>query len=263
MIFKNPPKKSLGQNFLIDGNIRRKIIDSCQISKKDNIVEIGPGTGLLTKGLVLLAKSVIAVEKDSKLCEQLSNLLKDYNNLKIINADFLKYKIKGKNIKVVGNIPYYITSPIIEHLVNQKYKIDSIYITIQKEVAERIVAKPGGKDYGSFSIFVQYHFMPQIKFIIKKTCFSPQPKVDSAFLELKVRKDPAVRVKSEELFFKIIRAAFSQRRKMISNTLKTFLDTHQINNLKGEIGTMLTYRPECLSMQDFAKIADFVLKFSL
>ncbi|MDP2938988.1 MAG: 16S rRNA (adenine(1518)-N(6)/adenine(1519)-N(6))-dimethyltransferase RsmA [Candidatus Omnitrophota bacterium] len=252
------PKKQLGQNFLIDDNIRRKIIQACNLSKEDNVLEIGPGLGKMTKDLVILAKDVIAVEKDKRLTLYLCELFKDYKNLKILNQDILKYKIKTKNTKIMGNIPYNITSPIIEHFINQKEKISVIYITIQKEVGERIVASPGTKDYSSFSLFVQYHTIPEIKFLISRGCFKPQPRVDSCFLELSIRDIPAVKVKNEELFFKIIRTCFNQRRKMISNTLKKIITAQKITELSQQTGINPSNRPEDLSLEEFGRIADFV-----
>ncbi len=246
------PRKSLGQNFLSDDNIKSKIIQACNLTNEDFILEIGPGTGVLTKELVRLAKNVVAVEKDVKLFQILCQTLGEYPNLSIVNQDILKFQIAHNNTKVIGNIPYNISSPLIEHLLNQKEKISVIYISLQKELAQRIIAKPGGKEYGSLSLFVQYHTIPTIKFIIKRGSFRPRPKVDSAFIELVVRKTPAVSVKDEELFFKIIRTAFGQRRKMISNTLKEIIGAEKIC----QTGISPSIRPEDLSLQDFARLAD-------
>ncbi len=245
------PKKHLGQNFLTDNHIKTKIIAACQLENDDNVLEIGPGKGILTQEIVTSVKSVIAVEKDKKLFEYLEGKLKDYKNLTLINEDILKFKLKQNNTKVIGNIPYNISSPLIEHLINQKQKICSIFISLQKELAERIVATPGSKVYGSFSLFVQYHTEPQIKFFIKKGSFHPSPKVDSAFVELKIREIPSVKVKNEELLFKIIRTSFNQRRKMISNTLKRFLSADKIS----QIGIEPSKRPEQLGLEEFAKLA--------
>jgi len=250
------PKRSLGQNFLIDDNIKRKIIQACQLSLDDNVLEIGPGLGVLTEEIVKVVKSITAVEKDTRLWAQLKDKFKDFPNLKLLNQDFLKFKLNRKFSKVIGNIPYNISSPIIEHLINQKDKINAVYISLQKELAERIVAKPGNKDYGSFSLFVQYHCQPEIKFIIRKGCFRPQPKVDSAFMELTIRKTPKVLVKDEQLLFKIVRTAFGQRRKMIVNTLRNFIPRDEISHT----GIDPNCRPEELSLEDFAKIAEFIVK---
>lgn len=246
------PRKSLSQNFLIDDNIKAKIIQTCNLSKDDNVLEIGPGKGVLTKELIRLAKSVVAVEKDVRLFQMLCQTLGEYLNLSLVNQDILKYRISQSNTKVIGNIPYNISSPLIEHLLEQRDKISVIYISLQKELADRIIAKPGGKDYGSFSLFVQYHTIPAIKFIIKKGSFKPRPKVDSAFVELLIRKTPAVSVKDEELFFKIIRVAFGQRRKMISNTLKEIIGAEKIC----QIGISPSIRPEDLSLEDFGRLSN-------
>lgn len=244
------PKKSLGQNFLADDNIKSKIIQACNLTIEDFILEIGPGKGVLTRELVGLAKNVVAVERDAKLFQLLCQTLGEYPNLSLVNQDILKFQITHHNTKVIGNIPYNISSPLLEHLINQKDKISVIYISLQKELAERIIAKPASKAYGSFSLFLQYHTIPAIKFIIKRGCFRPQPKVDSAFVELTIRKTPAVKVRDEELFFKIIRTAFGQRRKMISNTLKEFISSEKIC----QTGISPSIRPEDLSLEDFAKI---------
>lgn len=249
------PRKSLGQNFLTDKHIKTKIIAACQLNCDDNVLEIGPGKGILTQDIVTSVKSLIAVEKDKKLFEYLGGKFKDCKNLTLVNDDILKFKLKQNNTKVIGNIPYNISSPLIEHLINQKNKISAIYISLQKEFAERLVANPGSKVYGAFSLFVQYHTEPQIRFFIKKGSFHPVPKVDSAFVELKVRETPAVKVKKEELLFKIIRAAFNQRRKMISNTLKRFLSSAEIS----KTGIKPNKRPEELSIEDFAKIEEVVV----
>jgi 16S rRNA (adenine1518-N6/adenine1519-N6)-dimethyltransferase len=258
MIDKSFAKKSLGQNFLNDDNIKKKIIDVCSLSQRDNVLEIGPGLGVLTGEIAKRVKSLIAIEKDTRLYKYLLELLKDCKNLTLINEDILKFKITKKLSKVIGNIPYNISSPLIEHLINQKDKIGIIYISLQKELAERIIAKPGSKHYGSFSLFVQYHTLPKIKFIIKKGSFRPKPKVDSVFIELFIRKAPAVKVKNEELLFKIIRNCFNQRRKMISNTLKDLLSIEEILRIHKQIGVDPHIRPENLSLEDFAKIANFL-----
>ncbi|MDD2653809.1 MAG: 16S rRNA (adenine(1518)-N(6)/adenine(1519)-N(6))-dimethyltransferase RsmA [Candidatus Omnitrophica bacterium] len=246
------PRKSLGQNFLIDDNIKVKIIQACNVSSEEFVLEIGPGKGALTQELVKLAKGVVAVEKDVRLFQMLCQTLGGYLNLSLVNQDILTYRISQSNTKVIGNIPYNISSPLIEHLLMQKDKISVIYLTLQKELAERIIAKPRTKAYSSFSIFVQYHSVPTIKFIIKRGSFRPRPKVDSAFVEFVIRKTPAVTVKDEEFFFKIVRAAFGQRRKMISNTLKGLVDQEKIC----QTGISPSIRPEDLSLDDFGRLAN-------
>lgn len=243
------PKKHLGQNFLVDQNIQKKIIACLELIKSDTVFEIGAGKGEITRQIAASAKKVLAVEIDKDLCTILEQNLQECPNVKIICQDILNLNLNlilsGTKAKVFGNIPYYISSPIIEHLFKYSDKIDSIFLTVQKEFAQRLVAKPGGKIYGSFSCFVQYYTQPSIEFIIKKGCFHPVPKVDSAFVKLDVRKAPAVKVKDEELLFKIIRTAFGQRRKMLRNSLKGLVPLEKMpQNL----------RPEELSLADFAKL---------
>ncbi len=250
-------KKSLGQNFLIDNNIREKIIHACNLLENETVLEIGPGDGRLTEAIAGRAKKVIAIEIDKNLCEILKKKFSE-SNIRVICADILKFdfrEIKEK-IKVVGCLPYYISTPIISQLLEQKEKLTAVYICLQKELAQRLVSKPGTKEYGAFSLFAQYHTQPRILFHIKKHCFKPVPKVDSSFLELKIRENPAVKVKDEKIFFDIIHAAFQQRRKTIVNALASLiskerllpiLEGHKIDKLR---------RPETLSLEDFAGISN-------
>jgi 16S rRNA (adenine1518-N6/adenine1519-N6)-dimethyltransferase len=219
------PKKSLGQNFLIDKNIQKKIISACLLSSADTVLEIGPGRGELTSLLVDKVKKIYAVELDNGLYSFLKERFKDQSNLRLANEDILKYNlkkklIKEKNIKVIGNLPYYISTPIIEHLFQFRDKIQEMFFMVQKEFAYRIVASAGSKRYGSLSCFIQYYTEPKINFLVKKGSFLPQPKVDSAFISLRVRKRPKVEVEDENRLFKVIRTAFSQRRKTLKNSLK-------------------------------------------
>jgi len=253
-----PAKKSLGQNFLTDDNIRRKIISSCNILDSETVLEIGPGKGALTQELVINAKSVIAVEKDTRFFEFLSEVFKGYRNLTLINQDILKFTILEKNTKVIGNIPYNITSPLIEHLFSQKKMISVIYLCLQKELAQRMVAEVGCKAYGSFSLFVQYYSVPRILFPIKSTCFRPKPRVDSCFMELQVHRKPLVEVKDEKLMFEIIRACFNQRRKMISNSLRSFFAEEVLSGIFANTKIKSCMRPEQLKLGDFAKLANFI-----
>ncbi|MFC1703993.1 16S rRNA (adenine(1518)-N(6)/adenine(1519)-N(6))-dimethyltransferase RsmA [Candidatus Omnitrophota bacterium] len=256
-----PAKKSLGQNFLVDGNMRRKIIAACNVKKTDTVVEIGPGKGALTQDLAHFAKKVIAVEKDTRLFEYLKLAFNDVSNLILVNQDMLKFNITEKRTKVIGNIPYNITSPLIEHLINQKEKISEIFLCVQKELAVRMVATPGSKDYSAFSLFVQYFTLPDLLFSIKNSCFRPQPKVDSCFMNLKVRKKPSVTVLNEILLFVFIRESFNRRRKMILNTLKEFLDKKGLAELARTTNIDTTIRPDRLSINDFARIANFIFKY--
>ena len=258
------PKKSLGQSFLRDNRIIEKIIDSCQFGRHDTVLEIGPGHGELTGKILEHSGRVIVVEIDSGLCEALDKNLGSSENLEIINRDILKFDINkyfkscsGK-IRVIGNIPYYITTPIIEHLFVYLGKIEDIFLTVQKEFARRIVSSPGSREYGSFSCFTQYHTDPRLLFYIKKGSFHPSPKVDSAFLRLKVRNKPAVEVLDEVLLFKIIRRAFNQRRKKITNSLKGIVTPQALESFFLRYGLDREVRPERLSLQDFANLANLI-----
>jgi len=260
MLYK--PKKYLGQNFLIDKNIQRKIISACDFQKDDTVLEIGSGRGELTHYIKDKVAMLYALEIDRALYVFLKKEFEGEKKLKIINKDILKFNInkffpKTKNkIKVFGNIPYYITSPIIECLLKFKDRIDSVYLTVQKEFALRIVAKPGPKDYGSFSCFVQYQSIPKILFFIKKNSFYPAPKVDSCFLRLAIRLVPAVHVNNEKLFFKIIRSAFNQRRKTLRNSLVDIVSKDKLSTFFLKFSLSPDIRPERLSLQDFANLAN-------
>ena len=254
------PKKSLGQNFLFDKNIQRKIIDACSLSEEDIILEIGSGRGELTAGLAPLVKKVYALEIDPRLIFKLEQKLSIYSNCRIIKSDILKFNINKflqenetkQKIKVIGNIPYYISSPIIEHLINYRNNISQAFMTVQKEFGRRVVALPGSKEYGSFSCFVQYYVRSKILFEIKRSCFRPAPKVDSCFLSLKFRDKPGVEVKDEELFFKLIRAAFNQRRKTLRNSLSGFITQKELEEFLNSARIDKNVRPEDLSLEQFA-----------
>jgi len=254
------PKKSLGQNFLTDQNIAKKIIRALKLNPADVIIEIGSGRGELTFLIAPMVSKIYAVELDRRLKPALSLRLKDYNNVSIINQDILKVNLRNLNrgrekIRVFGNIPYYISSPIIGHLINNRERISDAFITVQKEFAKRVVASPGSKDYGALSLFVQYYTAPKILFNINKGCFYPSPKVDSCLLSLRFRDEPAVFVKCQELLFKIIRSAFSQRRKTLRNSLKGIVDAHKIEEFLLRREKSLNARPEELSLADFADFA--------
>lgn len=256
------PKKSLGQNFLIDKNIQRKIIDACELRPCDIVLEIGGGRGELTRLIADNADKVYCLEIDRYLCKTLKDGLKGYTNIKIINQDILKFNLKknfknSKNkIKVIGNLPYYITTPIIEHLLKYREKIITVFITVQKEFARRLTALAGSKDYGSFSCFAQYYTKAKILFLIKKGCFRPQPNVDSTFLRLEIRKVPPVKINDERLFFKIIRGAFNKRRKTLRNSLKGIVSTERLEVFFNKYNIDTNTRPECLALEDFAKLAN-------
>jgi len=260
------PKKRLGQNFLIDKNIQRKIISACNLSKKDIVLEIGAGRGDLTALLAQSAKKVYALEIDPRIYPLLGEKLEAYNNCQIIQGDILKFnlikflqdnRIKQK-IKVIGNIPYYISSPIIEHLIAYRQAISVAFITVQKEFARRARALAGSKAYGSFSCFVQYYCAGQILFEIKRNSFKPVPNVDSCFLSLKMRERPPVLVQDERMFFKLIRTAFNQRRKTLRNSLDGFLPQDKLERFFDTTGIDKNVRPEGLSLKQFASLSDFM-----
>lgn len=255
--------KSLGQNFLIDGNIVRKIVESAEITKDDYVLEVGPGMGTLTEELGLQAKKVIAVELDNKLEPVLKDTLGAYNNIEIIFGDILKLDLKeiikekmdDKRIKIVANLPYYITTPIIAKFLEEGYNIDSINVMVQKEVAERITASPNNKSYGSLTIFAQFYSNPEIVLNIPKTVFIPQPKVDSAVIRLKIMDK--YRDVDKDIFFKIVKAAFSQRRKTIVNTLSSSLgmEKEEVRKIL-EISQIETNkRAENLSIEEYIKLS--------
>jgi 16S rRNA (adenine1518-N6/adenine1519-N6)-dimethyltransferase len=248
-------KKYLGQNFLFDPLILSRIVGAADIGPEDLIVEIGPGPGRLTRMLAERAGRVIAIELDYKLYERLKSELAGFSNVKLIYGDALKYHYEDlPEFKVVANIPYYITTPIIFRLLNAKGNLKSMTLAVQKEVAERIAAKPGTKAYGVLSLVVQYHAKPDLKFLIPKEAFRPVPKVDSAVVHIRILDKPFVEVKDEKLFFRIIKMAFSQRRKMLSNSLKSARE--DVKEWLTRAGIDPQRRPETLSIEEFARLAN-------
>ena len=264
------PLKRLGENYLVDANIKDKIIAAADISKDDTILEIGPGLGALTMDLASSGANVIAVEKDKKACAILNELAgENFPNLKIVNGDILEFDIRNTRgpIKVLGNLPYYITTPIIEYILRNKSLISEAIIMVQKEVASRLLAEAGSRNYGSLSCFVQYHTRPEHIYAVKRACFYPEPDVDSSIVKLSIPDNPSVSVKNEELFFKIVRGAFNQRRKTIINSLSR---EAVLNIAKADLGVILntagidpTARPETLSLAAFAKLTNAVCCGSL
>lgn len=259
---RHKPKKSLGQNFLIDGNIRGKIISSLGLEANNTVVEIGSGRGELTLQIAKKVKQVYALEIDRALCEALAQNLKEYPNIEVRRADILKFDLgslaeaAGEKLKIFGNIPYYISTPIIERLIKYKDYLGVAFLTLQKEFAERLAAGPGSKRYGSLSLFAQYYFQPQILFCIKKNSFYPAPKVDSCFVQLKPWAKIAVLVNDEERFFSIIRKAFNYRRKTLRNSLSGLVGEEKLNEFFNQFGLDRRVRPEQLSMQDFADLSN-------
>jgi len=261
------PLKRFGENYLVDRNIKDKIIREAGISRADTVLEIGPGLGALTLDLAASGASVFAVEKDAKAFRILQDLVSEkYPDLKLFNADILKFNIEktiqSKKIKVLGNLPYYITTPIIEYLIERRRVVDSALVVVQKEVAGRLKALPGTRDYSSLSCFAQYYTTPEYLHTIKRTSFYPVPEVDSSLIRLKMLEEPAVKVRDEELFFKIIRGSFNQRRKSIINSLSREAVLNRpktdLTGLLGRAGVDPASRPEDLSLHDFASIANAI-----
>jgi len=261
--------KSLGQNFLVDDTVLEDIVSGAEISQEDLIIEIGPGVGTLTRELLKKAKRVCAIELDYGLISILNEELKDFENFQLIHKDALKvdfHEVIGTehSVKVVANLPYYVTTPIIAKLLKGNYKFKSLTIMIQKEVAERIAAEPGGKDYGSLSILVQYYCNTKILRKVSPTSFIPQPKVESTVIRLDRLDKPRVEVKDEELFFKVVRQSFNMRRKTLKNAVKSLgmLDSDKIDEAFKAVGINPGRRGETLSIEEFAVLADsiYILK---
>lgn len=248
-------KKSLGQHFLYNPVILRNIVDAAELCPEDLVVEIGPGPGELTKIIAEKVKKVIAIELDETLYEKLKPKLSKYSNIELIQGDALEYPFRTlPEFKVVANIPYYITTPIIFKLLDAKETLKSVTLTVQKEVAERIVAEPGGKEYGVLTIAVRYHASASLRLIIPKEAFRPSPKVDSAVVHLTILERPSIVLKDGAFFFRVVRTAFSQRRKMLSNSLKGIRP--DAADWLGRAGIDPERRPETLSIEEFARLAN-------
>ncbi|HIT88927.1 MAG TPA: 16S rRNA (adenine(1518)-N(6)/adenine(1519)-N(6))-dimethyltransferase RsmA [Candidatus Merdenecus merdavium] len=261
-------QKKFGQNFLIDTSVLEKIIRSSEITKEDFVLEIGPGIGTMTQYLAENSRQVMAVEIDKTLIPILKDTLSEYDNVSILNQDILKVDIKqlveeknqGRPIKVVANLPYYITTPIIMGLFESKVPIDSITVMVQKEVAQRMQSGPGTKDYGALSLAVQFYSSPYIVANVPPNCFIPRPKVGSAVIRLKKHIEPVVQVEDEKLLFKIIRASFNQRRKTLINGLNNSpeitMEKNQIMECMKELGLSENIRGEALTLEEFAKLSN-------
>lgn len=263
-------QKKYGQNFLVDTHVLEKIMDAAEITKEDCVVEIGPGIGTMTQYLAERAKEVAAVEIDRNLIPILEETLADYQNVTILNEDILKVdlnrlvqeKNEGRPVKVVANLPYYITTPIIMALFENRVPLKSITIMVQKEVADRMQVGPGTKDYGALSLAVQYYAKPEIVAQVPPNCFIPRPGVGSAVIRLTRYDRPPVEVKDEELMFALIRAAFNQRRKTLANAVA---NASQLSFSREDVTTALekmqlspTIRGEALTLEQFARLADFL-----
>lgn len=263
-------QKKFGQNFLIDTRILEEIIEESGVTKDDFVLEIGPGIGTMTQYLCEAAREVVAVEIDTNLIPILADTLSAYDNVTVINDDILKVDINrlaqeknaGKPIKVVANLPYYITTPIIMGLFESHVPIDSITIMVQKEVADRMQVGPGTKDYGALSLAVQYYAEPKIVVNVPPSCFMPQPKVGSAVIRLTRHAAPPVEVQDEKLMFSLIRASFNQRRKTLANGLNNFpaiaLSKEEIQACIEELGVPVTVRGEALTLQQFARLSNII-----
>ena len=265
-------KKNFGQNFLVDERVLGKIVSSAEISKDDVVIEVGPGIGTLTQALAKEAYKVVAVEIDTTLVPILGELLSDFDNIEIINEDILKVDVNAiaekypdKKIKMVANLPYYITTPIIMNVLENHIPVESITVMIQKEVAYRMKAQPSTKDYGSLSLAVQYYCEPYLVANVPQNCFMPRPNVDSAVIKLTVMDKPKVQVNNEKFMFEFIKAAFSQRRKTLVNCI---FSSGLLTLSKDEIGNLLNglcyderVRGDSLTLEDYGKITDEAEKY--
>ena len=261
-------QKRFGQNFLIDTHVLERIIEAAQITKDDFVIEIGPGIGTMTQYLAEAAREVAAVEIDRSLIPILQDTLQDWDNVTVINEDILKVDVcklaqeknGGRPVKVVANLPYYITTPIIMGLFENQVPLDSITIMVQKEVADRMQVGPGTKDYGALSLAVQYYASPQIVANVPPNCFMPRPKVGSAVIRLTRFQEPPVKVDDEKLMFAIIRASFNQRRKTLVNGLKNASELsftkEQIESALTSAGLQLNIRGEALTLEQFAQLSN-------
>lgn len=263
-------KKSFGQNFLTDTNILQKIVDTAEIDKSVNVIEIGPGIGALTEFLAERAAEVMAFEIDERLVPILADTLRDFDNVQVVNQDILKADLQTQlkqfshpdlPIKVVANLPYYITTPILMHLIESKVPFQEFVVMMQREVADRISAEPNTKAYGSLSIAVQYYMTAKIAFVVPRTVFVPAPNVDSAILKMTRRDQPLIEVQDEDFFFRVSRVGFVHRRKTLWNNLVSHFGKAEDTKARLEQGLALagikpSIRGEALSIQDFGRLAD-------
>lgn len=259
--------KKLGQNFIIDGNIISSICDNSDISEIDGVIEIGPGIGVLTYELCKRAKKVVAIELDKSLIPILQENMEEFDNFKLIQGDVLNIDLKkliedefeGMNVKVVANLPYYITTPIIMKLLEEKLSIDKIVVMVQKEVADRLSSGPGTKDYGAITVAVQYYSDANTIVKVPNTVFMPRPNVDSAVIALDIHKKPRISVKDEQLMFKVVKAAFGQRRKTVLNAVGSMelgINKEELKEILESAGLDPKRRGETFSIEEFALLSD-------
>ena len=263
-------QKKFGQNFLIDQNILENIISEAGITKEDFVLEIGPGIGTMTQYICEAARKVVAVEIDKNLIPNLNETLKDYSNVTVINEDILKIDLQrfieenndGRPIKIVANLPYYITTPIIMELFESHAAIESITVMVQKEVADRMQVGPGTKDYGALSLAVQYYSNPKVVMVVPPSCFMPRPNVSSSVIRLERYTQPPVEVVDEKLMFQIIRASFNQRRKTLANGLTNGLSLpiskEELMNIFQDLGWKENIRGEALTLEQFALLSNTI-----
>ena len=262
--------KNYGQNFLIDENVVQEIVEKAEVNKEDLVIEIGPGLGNLTKYLLESAGKVICIELDTKVIKILNDRFSLFNNFELINNDVLKVDLNEliksnsqfSKVKVVANLPYYITTPIIMKLLEEHLDLESITVMVQKEVALRLTEKPGQKETGAITYTINYYTNPTLEINVSKECFIPSPKVDSAVIKLEVLKTPKVQVENEELFFKIIKTAFFQKRKTLVNSLSNngIANKEFLEKMLNELNIDLQIRAEKLTLDDFARITKYLNK---
>ncbi len=262
--------KALGQNFLVDSTVCPRMAEMGGVKEGTCAIEIGPGLGVLTVELAKRADKVITVELDTRLIPVLAETLTDYRNVEVINADVLKTDLhkliaenfQGKPVNVCANLPYYITSPILMYLLESKLPVESITVMVQKEAADRLCARVGSRDSGAITVAVNYYAESEVLFEVKRDCFTPSPNVDSCVIKLNVRKTPPVKVEDEEFFFKMVKAAFSQRRKTASNGISSGMGMakDKVAQALEMSGLSLTVRAEALTMEELASLSDNLLK---
>ena len=264
--------KAMGQNFIIDSSVCPRMAELCTDGDDFGVIEIGPGIGVLTKELSKVAKKVVSIELDKRLIPILKETLSDCNNVEIINADamrldlnaLIKEKFEGMRVAVCANLPYYITSPIIMGLLEAHLPLDNITVMVQKEAAERLCAAPGQRECGAVSAAVSYYSDPEILFPVPRDCFLPAPNVDSAVIKLKLRSEPPIRLKDEKLFFKCVKAAFSQRRKTVLNSVSATLgiEKQKLSEALEKKGIAPTARAEALSMNELCALSEAIYELT-